>query len=362
MATPDALEALRRENQQLRGAIRLLHEIANLSRESLELTPMLYAILTGVTAGVGLGFNRAMILIAEHGELRGKAAVGPQTREEADRVWKSIEAERPDLRTLYLAGLRERPSPGALDTQVQTLVLSEGDDPVIGAWRTDAVVRGRGMGTLDGLLDAATGIAAPMMGRGVLYADNRFTRREVEPIEETVFAMVADLAGHAVENARSYEEVARAARTDALTGLGHHGALQDALERAITQGAPLCVAMIDIDDFKQINDTFGHLVGDQVLTEVARRLQSAARAGSVYRYGGEEFTVLLPGASLANAQAAGERLRAAVANHPFESVPSVTCSLGIAERRDQDNATTLLEAADRALLRAKTTGKNRVQL
>ena len=89
-------DRLARDNASLRRAIELLHRIGNLSRESLELEAVCYAALTGVTAGVGLGFNRAMLFFAQPdaGTLEGFAAVGPADREDADRVWRSIEAAR----------------------------------------------------------------------------------------------------------------------------------------------------------------------------------------------------------------------------------------------------------------------------
>ncbi|MCA9650671.1 MAG: diguanylate cyclase [Myxococcales bacterium] len=382
----EAVERLERENLALRRAIVLLHRIANLSRESLELRPVCYATLTGVTAGVGLGLNRAMLFFADSLDggggnrpmgtpqwLRGVAGVGPVDREEADRVWKSIAAEEPDLHTLYEAGLRAGDDPGALDRRVRETVFDLKRD-----YRVCRAFRGRelvGVGEeeeTDDLLDPATGIAAPLRGRlgvhGVLYADNRFTGTPVDEITALVFGMVADHTARAIENARRYEDLARAARTDALTGLGHHGALMDALTTAVLEaqhtGQPLSVAMIDLDDFKAVNDTHGHPLGDRLLVEVADRLRRVARVGSVFRYGGEEFTVLLPGADLDDAVKAGERLRLAVSERPIEmgngGLLPVTCSIGVATLAPRWSGAELVDAADQALLRAKGSGKNQV--
>jgi diguanylate cyclase (GGDEF)-like protein len=236
------------------------------------------------------------------------------------------------------------------------------------------VVTAGGDDDLGGLLDPATGVAAPLRGRlgvhGVLYADNRFTGTPIDEVTALVFGMVADHAARAIENARRYEDVARAAKTDALTGLGHHGALVDALTTAVLDAqhasTPLSVAMIDLDGFKAINDTHGHPLGDRLLMEVAERLRCTARQGSVFRYGGEEFSVLLPGAGMGDALQAAERLRIAVCEHPFElgqgRTLAVTCSLGVATLVPGAGAAELVEAADRALLRAKAEGKNRVVL
>lgn len=379
----EALLRAERENASLRRAITLLHRIANLSQESLELRPVCYAALTGVTAGVGLGLNRAMLFFAEppvsaasslQGRvLRGEAAIGPVDREEADRVWRSIEAEDPDLRTLYEAGFRMDAQSGALDQRVRELeVAASGDSPVARALRQRRVVTGGGGDDLGGLLDPPTAIAAPLRGRlgihGVIYADNVFTELTIDPITALVFGMVADHTALAIENARRFEDVARAARTDALTGLGHHGALMEALAVEVQQARdtqePLSVVMIDLDDFKTVNDTHGHPLGDRLLMAVADRLRHAARKGSVFRYGGEEFTVLLPGASRSDAAVVAERLRVAIGEALFELEPGpslqVTCSLGGATLGPEHDASTLIERADRALLRAKNTGKDRV--
>lgn len=385
----ERIARLEDENVALRRAITLLHRIANLSRESLELRPVCYATLTGVTAGVGLGLNRAMLFLAEplvhegaierpdaapeRPGLHGVAAVGPIDRAEADRVWKSIEAEDPDLHTLYEAGVRAGDDPDALDHHVRKAWVDlAGDSRVARAFEEQRVVTSEGDDDLGGLLDPATAIAAPLRGRlgvhGVLYADNLFTGQPVDEITALVFGMVADHTARAIENARRYEDVARAARTDALTGLGHHGALMEALGTAILEAqhtaTPLSVAMIDLDDFKAVNDTYGHPLGDKLLMEVAERLRRAARIGSVFRYGGEEFAVLLPRAPEDDAVGAAERLRLAVCERPVdvgdERALTVSCSVGVATLAPGQNAAALIDVADQALLRAKAQGKNRV--
>jgi diguanylate cyclase (GGDEF)-like protein len=380
---PAAEEALRQENAALRRAISLLHRIANLTRESLELEPMAYAILTGVTAGVGLGINRSMMFLVEPGEtdgpmvLRGTAAIGPIDQNEAHRVWSSMAAEQPDLQTLYEEGLQRRAERSALDERVRTVqIVPDAECCVARAWSRQCLVSCDGDAPHD-LFDPHTGIASPMRGRsgvhGVLYADNRFTAEPIDAVTQMVFSLVADHAGRAIENARRYEDVARAARTDALTGLGHHGALMEALQAAVRDaarlGEPLSLAMIDIDDFKKINDTYGHPTGDRVLSSVAARLRSAARGGAVYRYGGEEFAVLLPGASSDDAFAAAERLREAIAAETFEAegvTLTLTGSVGVATLQGHAplqahaSADALVHQADQALLRAKAAGKNLV--
>jgi len=164
------------------------------------------------------------------------------------------------------------------------------------------------------------------------------------------------------------EEAAR----DPLTGLWNHGAslaiLKNELERGDRQATPLTVTMADLDHFKCVNDTRGHLAGDEVLREVARRLKASVRTyDSVGRYGGEEFLVVSPGCDGSAGLTQAERLRQVVAADPVEfgdaSIP-VTISLGLATSVTGTMASVeqLLGAADEALYRAKLSGRNRLDV
>lgn len=374
----EKLRELEEEIGSLRGAILLLHRISNLVRGAVELEPTCYALLTGVTAGVGLGLNRAMLFLVDEtdrGILRGAAAVGPASPEEADRVWRSIREDAPDLETLYETGLRERESHGLLDQRIRSLRIdASGSSPIALALRAGNAVEGEGDDDLDGLLNLHTAVAAPLRGRsevrGVLYGDNIYTGRRLSTVSQLVFALLADHTGRAIENAHQFELMARQARTDALTGLAHHGTLMEELchaaERSVRPGHPLGFLMVDLDDFKQVNDSLGHLTGDALLAGVAARMRSVLRVSeSPYRYGGEEFSVMLPGADREAAIVVGERLRQAVSEQLFHvggSAPiGVTCSVGVASiPEDGVTAKELVAAADAALLQAKSRGKNQV--
>jgi two-component system cell cycle response regulator len=181
-------------------------------------------------------------------------------------------------------------------------------------------------------------------------------------------------AGHRIlelqeELLKAREALRDQATHDGLTGLLNRSAilekLDDELARATRSGTPVSVLMIDLDRFKTINDTLGHLAGDVVLREAARRLKSAARRyDSVGRYGGEEFLMVLPDCNAADAAVQAERLRAAIDATPF-STPSrpvvATASLGVA-CSSQCAAGVLIREADNALYRAKGEGRNRVAL
>jgi diguanylate cyclase (GGDEF)-like protein len=168
----------------------------------------------------------------------------------------------------------------------------------------------------------------------------------------------------------SMEMQHRLARTDALTDIPNRRYVEEFLTtqcaRSQREGSPLSVVLTDVDEFKKVNDTFGHHSGDLVLIELARRARSACRAMDVVgRYGGDEFIFVLPLASLEHAATFAERFRSRVARKPLrldaKTTARVTVSLGATEftsgRADPDS---LLQAADEALYRAKALGKDQV--
>ena len=177
-------------------------------------------------------------------------------------------------------------------------------------------------------------------------------------------------AAIALENARLHDIVQWQAITDELTGLVNRRRFLDALRTEITKGqrlgARLSVVLADLDDFKLVNDGFGHHAGDDVLLEFADLLRAHGRDVDVAaRLGGEEFAVLLPETGLEGASAVAERLRQSLADRRMrlgERDVTVTASFGVAELEEGQSVDALLRAADSALYRAKERGKNRVEL
>ncbi|MEO8080187.1 MAG: GGDEF domain-containing protein [Caldimonas sp.] len=166
----------------------------------------------------------------------------------------------------------------------------------------------------------------------------------------------------------SLQHIAALATYDGLTGLWNRRQIDQMLESAVKhaerQGSALCVAMVDVDHFKRVNDRHGHAIGDEVLKSVAGTLAGSVRAGDeVGRFGGEEFLLLLPATTMAQATGLADRLRNRL--ETLQTLPAgeppVTGSFGLAAWRAGESAGDLVRRADQALYRAKASGRNRVE-
>ncbi|HPB63509.1 MAG TPA: sensor domain-containing diguanylate cyclase [Mesotoga sp.] len=162
---------------------------------------------------------------------------------------------------------------------------------------------------------------------------------------------------------RRSKDLERDARTDPLTGIGNRraiiGELEDRLVEASINRTPISVIMLDIDHFKVLNDTKGHLFGDSVLKEIATIIRNNLRGlDTVGRYGGEEFLVVLPNTAEENAASVAERIRRKVEDFDFGEGSRVTISAGVGESPGGEDIETLIDLADKRLYEAKRTGRN----
>ncbi|MBI5561022.1 MAG: diguanylate cyclase [Deltaproteobacteria bacterium] len=207
--------------------------------------------------------------------------------------------------------------------------------------------------------------------------DRGFTGKEVE-----FCRIIANSSYHALKNAKLFEEATKEknrlgelATRDPLTSLYNHNffytRLEEEVERAMRYSTHLSLIMMDVDDFKRINDTYGHRTGDRVLKEVAALIQKSVRkVDMVARYGGEEFAVVMPQTPLDGASEEAERIRRLISGHSYGDVENgglrdeeITVSLGVAAypHKKIESAGDLVNQADRALYEAKNSGKNCVR-
>ncbi len=217
-------------------------------------------------------------------------------------------------------------------------------------------------------------IVVPLVSDGVVSGSLNISRVGGPEVyfSENDLELVKLFAGQAsiaLRNADTHHAVSLRAETDALTGLGNHGALQRHLASAIddmaaddTQRQPVSLLMMDLDNFKAHNDRLGHPAGDALLHAIGSAIQIAARANDrVYRYGGDEFVLILPGVEPVTAATIGERVRRAVARLTAKELSPVTITVGVASwPADADDKNALIAAADTALYYGKQAGEDRV--
>ncbi len=376
------------EQNRASKELSILYNISNAMRTTLELNHILYIILTGVTSHAGLGFNRAVLFLLNKKEraLEAQMAIGPDSGEHADKIWKYIKAVNPALEDLIatdklsaeamrsskmyqsLQGFKIPLNPNDR-TLLSTVYYNGGplhvEREMISQYAHDPLLK---------VFPTKELVIMPLKAKdhvnGLIIADNLYTQKPITDEDLKIFTMLANQAGLAIENSRLYEMVVHKSHTDSLTGLWNHGFFQHTLNLEIQKAKenkyPLSLLIMDIDNFKKLNDAYGHQNGDVVLTELAYILKESARENdSICRYGGEEFSVILPQMSKDQASVVAERMREKIAHHDFSKFPdfsnlSVTVSLGLASfPEDAENKEDLIAKADKAMYIAKFGGKNR---
>jgi len=201
------------------------------------------------------------------------------------------------------------------------------------------------------------------LGEIIFYRSKRFSEKEMEIIEVLLSTLICPL-----RNAIYYQEAVVAALTDPLTGAGNRIALNNALIREIELSKrhqqPLSILLLDIDRFKNINDEYGHIAGDNVLKKLVETLSDLNRSTDInFRYGGEEFVVILNKTDLDGALIIAERIRQQIENTEiiFENDSiNLTVSIGASTFRKGDSIESLFNRADKALYQVKEGGRNQV--
>ena len=240
--------------------------------------------------------------------------------------------------------------------EVVSEVLASGE-----ARRVSRAERG-GRGT------AASLILAPLRGRdqviGILYLKRLGTEAAFDERELELVRLFAAHVSIALQNALAHRAVELRAQTDALTGLRNHGTFREDLRETVETDQPFSLLMLDLDDFKAYNDKHGHEAGNQLLKRIGPAIAGACRQSDlVYRYGGDEFSLILRGTLEAGALDVAERVRDAVSEVKGNGRrrAGIRCSIGMATYpADASNRADLLLAADRALYAAKRAGRDRI--
>ncbi len=327
--------ALFAEVRQARDELRALYESAQALSKSLELSTVLDGLVSGTCRR--FGYRRGAILLNDPtGDLVVRAAHG-DSRMLGRRVPLGQGAE------------------GMAAKEARAVLLPESEPST-----TSGATRG-------------PALAVPLLREDTVIGVFSVSVDQPGALGERDTRVLTTLAGYAavaIENATLYERTRDLASTDGLTGLLNHRAFWQALtgelERARRYALPLSLIVVEIDRFKRYNDRYGHLRGDEVLRLVARALLKEHRQqiDTVARYGGDEFTLLLPHTDKTAAAAVAERIRLAVEATPFivgTEVTSVSVSLGVAAfPEDAETLNTLVDVADRRMYVAKRSGGNAV--
>lgn len=382
----EELDKTKEELERTKMELGILYEISNAMRTTLKLDEILYIILTGVTAHIGLGFNRAVLFLVNEKEkiIEGKMAFGPESGEEAKRIWTEIEEDKMTLEDLISAYKTSNETvESEFNKQVRhlRLPLHEQNDGILTLgvldgmplhllgenlqkYRDDLIIQ---------LLKSDELVLIPLKAKdrvnGIIVADNFITKKQITKDDIRMLTMLANQAGLAVENSQLYEKTVTRAHSDFLTELWNHGyfqfLLQSELEKTKATKSPLTLIMVDIDFFKIYNDSLGHQAGDKALRELAQLLKNQSRKMDyVCRYGGEEFTIILPQTEKKEAFLIAERLRQDIARYKFtdeEILPQkqLTVSIGLASfPEDGQTPSELINASDKSLYQAKHQGKN----
>ncbi|MFA5156236.1 MAG: diguanylate cyclase [Candidatus Omnitrophota bacterium] len=383
------MEELTKAKQELERAkmeLAVLYEVSNAMRTTLKLEEILYIILTGVTAHTGLGFNRAVLFLLNEKEsiLDGKMGIGPESGEEANRIWRQIETNKMDLDDLIsMYKMSNHVVNSGFNQQVRHFKVSlrENNGCLLALSVLDGMPLHLTAETIQGYVNdpivkllrseelAVVPLKAKDKVNGLILADNFITKKPIGKDDLRLLIMLANQAGLAIENSQLYEKTVIRAHSDSLTDLWNHGyfqyLLQEELEKAKINKLPLSLVALDIDDFKVYNDLLGHQAGDSILKELAALLKGHSRKMDfVSRYGGEEFTVILPQTDKQEAFQIAERLRMDIEKHHFaheEILPhkKLTVSIGIASLpEDGSSPSEIVAACDKALYEAKGKGKN----
>lgn len=396
------LDRVSLELRQMAKELEFRTTVTTAMLSTLDLDQILYVILSGITSGDGLGFNRAFLFLdqPQGRSLRVVMALGPPGEEEAQQIWSGIRRKRITLSELLPAYETYRSDPGSKEL---TLRLANFSLPfqrleslaaaphqlLIGEEAPLAAVLARCLVSESPFASNALSLYHEVGGPGgevmrfrflaivpllvggkligAILADNLYSESSVGSEDLKRLHALGNLASLSIDRARLHGKAVGMAEVDGLTGVYNRRFYEQELKRAISAchhgGQSLTIVVFDLDFFKDTNDQHGHLVGDEVLKDVARLLANSVRkSDKVARYGGEEFVLLLPHTTASQGEKVAEKLRNLVRSTPLArgKVRGLTLSAGVASTRGEDSPESLFERADRAMYQAKADGRDRV--
>jgi diguanylate cyclase (GGDEF)-like protein len=395
-------ETAERELEKVLRELEFRTTITTAMLGTLDLEQILYVILSGITSGDGLGFNRAFLFLTDEAgrTLRVTMALGPPSQEAAHRIWDGIRRKRLTLTELLERYETYRSEMGALlPTQrlasfslpierLEAVALSpqalivEKRAPLAGVlgrclvnrspFASNGLILVVEVGGAKGAELSFRNLAiVPLTVAdrliGAILADNFYNQQLVGSEDLRALHAFGNLAALAIERARLHARTAAMAEVDGLTGVYNRRYYHQELERLLRtvrrSGQVASIVVFDLDNFKRYNDEHGHLVGDEVLKDVARLLSDNVRGSdTVARYGGEEFVVLLAETGPEAAAQVAEKLRLLVKEESLAGgvVEGLTLSAGVAGTDGSETVEQLFQRADRALYQAKHDGRDRV--
>lgn len=371
---------LKEEIEKLRQQFYLFAEITKIMRKTLYLDEIAYIILTALTAHQGFSFNRAALFLSEHhhNQLKGFMGIGHIDIEEATKVWQYIEEKKMGLEDLIKVyyNIKEGKMQSKFLEYIRSLAFPLGDkflQDILKLRNPQHIIIEENKeyenSSFIKKLHLKDFLASTLWVQnhpyGIIVVDNYITKKPISDENLKIFKIFIEQSEGAIANSRIFEDALKNAHTDHLTSLWNYGYFQYKLDEEIlkakTKKLPLSLMMIDIDNFKKLNDTLGHLRGDEVLKKISSILrQTSRKADIVCRYGGEEFSIVLPLTTKEEGYQIGERIKDAVYQENILE-KEITVSIGVAELTSLcDDKEKLIAAADNALYKAKREGKNKV--